>query len=622
MRWAAGWLAGAWLIPVLTHLLSADWLLPPLVLGLTAGLLRGGRTLLDRLMLASALLIGTLCAAGLLFTAWPFGFHPVPIAGTALTVLGAISVFTGRRPRLPRPALTDGITAGAALAVAAYVAMPYVRTDSTGRLAMMVAGGEDASRHVTVFDTLRRLGGFAYWQTPQQVPDLYEILRYYPSGWHLSAGVLDSFVRSSTDTGSMVSAMDHFLWFFLAGYGLLALAIIWGAQWIAGPLLGPWRLPLVAFLVVQLIYSDIPVMVIFGFPSEIFGLAQLALLAAVLVRRPSSPREQMVLIGALVVGIGFSYELFLPSAVLAAGAWLLYRRRLVLAHLRFALVVGAVSGVLALVPITLGMLYGRHGDLVQQPGPVMPASRAFLITMGLVLAAAVITLALRRLRVWRMYLLVVVAALALPVALQAYGLLRGGDVPYYFEKGLHSVLIVSLAGLGAVALLVAPHTARLRGRRLLAASVPAVLVSAAVGVGGGVVLDDMPSKPGVAENMARTWHAGQPVKTTGAWAKTLMDLNRKYPPSPDATTVVLGEGFYVTYTSSIFFSMLQRTSGVTDKVLYRGAGLWSDNPEDIAESLARPGVPIRLIVLSPKSDPVVEEIRRARPDMPLEVLRP
>ncbi|WP_203986448.1 hypothetical protein [Virgisporangium aurantiacum] len=621
VRHVGAWLAVAWLLPVVTHLLSVDWLLPPLVLVTTASLLRGGRTLLDRLMLASALLIGTLCAAGLLFTAWPFGFQPIPIAGTGLTVLGAISVLTGRRPRLPRPALTDGITVVAALGVAAYVAIPYIRTDSTGRLAMLVAGGEDVSRHVSIFDTLRRIGGFAYWQTPQDVPDLFELLRYYPSGWHLSAGVLDSFVRSSSGTGDMVSSMDHFVWFFLAAYGFLALAIIWAAQWIAGPLLGPWRLPLIAFLGTELIYSDIPVMVIFGFPSEIFGLALLALLAAVIVRRPSRPREQMVLIGALLVGIGFSYELFLPSAALAAGGWLLYRRRLVRPHLVFALVVGVVAGGLAIVPITLGTLYGRHGALISAPGPVSAASRAMLLTLGLVLAAALLML-VRRLRVWRSYVLFMGAVLALPIALRAYVAATGGKSPYYFEKALHSVLIVALVGLGAVALVVGRHTARLRGRQLIAASVPAVLVSAAIAVGAGVVLDDMPSRPGTAEKHARLWHSGAPKTTAGPWAKTLMDLNRKYPPTPGATTIVLSDNFYVTYTSSLFFSMLQRTSGTTDKVMYYGAGLFSDETQNIADSLARPGVPIRLIVLSPKSDPVVDEIRRLKPDLQLEVLRP
>jgi hypothetical protein len=277
-------LAAAWLVPVTTHLLAVDWLLPPLVLLVTAGLLRGGRTLLDRLMLAAAALLGTLCAAGLVFTMWPFGFEPVAVAGTALTVLTSISLATGRPVRLPRPTVTDGLTAAVALGVFAYVAMPYARTGSTGRLAMMVAGGEDNPRHVAIFDTLRRLGGFAYRQTPQDLPDLFELLRYYPSGWHLSAGVLDTFVRSSTAVGDMPGAMDHFIWFSVAGYGLFALTLLWATQWIAGPLPGAWRLPLVAFLGIQLIYSDLPVLLIFGFPSEIFGLTLLALLVAVLAR--------------------------------------------------------------------------------------------------------------------------------------------------------------------------------------------------------------------------------------------------------------------------------------------------------------------------------------------------
>jgi len=47
----------AWAVPGTTHLLGIDWLLPPLVLVATASLLRVGRTLLDRLMLALCLLL-------------------------------------------------------------------------------------------------------------------------------------------------------------------------------------------------------------------------------------------------------------------------------------------------------------------------------------------------------------------------------------------------------------------------------------------------------------------------------------------------------------------------------------------------------------------------------------
>jgi hypothetical protein len=623
VRWAVGWLAGAWLVPVATHLLGIDWLLPPLVLALTAGLLRGGRTLLDRLMLAIAALIGAACAAGLIFTFWPFGFEPVAVAGTALTVLGAISVTTGRRPRLPRPAFTDGLTVAAALGAATYVGIPYLRTDSTGRFAMMLGGGEDHPRHVTIFDTIRRLGGYAFSQTPDQVPELYELLRYYPSGWHLTAGLIDGFVRSSTEVGSMTSAVDHYTYLVLAGYGLFALALIWAAQWIAGPLLGPWRLPLIAFLGIQLIYSDLPVMVIFGFPGQILGLSMLAILAAVLVRRPSGHREHMVIIGALLVAIGFGYELFLPSAFLAVAAWAIFRRRAVRPRLKFALAVGTVAGLLAIVPIVLGMLLGRHAKLLQQPGPVLPVSRALLVTLGLVLAAALVVLVVRRLRVWRSYLWVVAAVLALPVALQAYRIVTSNPVTYYWEKALHAVLLVALIGLGATVSFF-PKTARLRflGRRWIAAWIPAALVAAAVAVGSGTVLEDTPSRPGQAEQLARMWHSGRPVTASGPWAAQLMDVNRKYPPRPGELTIVLGDGFFQTYISTLYLSMLNRTSGLTDGVLYHGAGLWSDKPEDIADSLARPGVPIRLVVLSPNSDSVVEEIRRRKPQLELEVVRP
>jgi hypothetical protein len=618
-RHVGAWLVVAWLLPLLTHLLSVDWLLPPLVLLVTASLLRGGRTLLDRLMLAAALLIGTLCAAGLIFTVWPFGFEPVPIAGIALTVLGAVSLATGRRPRLPRPAFTDGLTGAIALGVSAYVAMPYVRTDSTGRLAMIM-GGEDNARHAAIFDSLRRVGGFAYLQSPQQMPDVLGQLRYYPSGWHLTAGVLDTFVRSSTGLGDMTSAMDHYVAFVVAGYGFFALALLWATQWVAGPLLGPWRLPLVVFLGIQLIYSDLPVLVIFGFPSEILGLTLLALLVAVLVRPPSSPREQMVLIGALLVGIGFCYELFLFSALLATAAWAFRRRRPVRARLAFGMVVGVTAGLLAVVPMTLGVLYGSHGTLAQAAGGVYPVSRAMLLTLGLVTVAAFA--ALPRLRVWRSYSLTAAAVLALPAALTVYRVAKDVPVTYYYEKALHAVMVVLLIGLGAAASVLGPHLARRRGRRLIAASVPAVLAAAAVAVGSGAVLDDTPWQPGAAEKMSRAWHSGYPVKTSGHWAGQLMDLNRKYPASTDNVTIVLGTGFYETYISTLYLSMLQRTSGRTADVVYLGSGLFSNEPQNIADSLARPGVPIRLIVLSPKADPVVEEIRRLKPDLQLEVLRP
>ncbi|MBM0274586.1 hypothetical protein [Micromonospora tarensis] len=99
-----GVLLACWVVPVAATAVHAAWLLPPVVLLGTASLLRSGRSLLDRMMLALALLAGLTCAVGLLFTVWPWGLHPVPVTGLALTVLTVAAVLSRRAPRLPRPA--------------------------------------------------------------------------------------------------------------------------------------------------------------------------------------------------------------------------------------------------------------------------------------------------------------------------------------------------------------------------------------------------------------------------------------------------------------------------------------------------------------------------------------
>src|SRR5256885_10585849 len=93
--------ACAWAVPVAAHLLAVDWILPPLVLLGVTSLLRSGRTLLDRMVVAFALLLGATCAAGLLISVWPCGLHPVPVARFAFTGLVGIAVALRRVPRGP-----------------------------------------------------------------------------------------------------------------------------------------------------------------------------------------------------------------------------------------------------------------------------------------------------------------------------------------------------------------------------------------------------------------------------------------------------------------------------------------------------------------------------------------
>jgi hypothetical protein len=90
------WLAAAWLVPVLAYARGVAAVLPPLVLALTAGLLRGGRTLLDRRVLATALLLGAVAAAGLLCSAGPWG--TAPGAGGRHRVHRAARGSPGHRP--------------------------------------------------------------------------------------------------------------------------------------------------------------------------------------------------------------------------------------------------------------------------------------------------------------------------------------------------------------------------------------------------------------------------------------------------------------------------------------------------------------------------------------------
>ena len=82
---------------------------------------------------------------------------------------------------------------------------------------------------------------------------------------------------------------------------VLALILVWGARWIAGPLLSGWRVfPIAAVLVGILCFGEFPDMVTSGFASEIFGLALVAGLIAVIARGPGTLKEQVVLLSLLL----------------------------------------------------------------------------------------------------------------------------------------------------------------------------------------------------------------------------------------------------------------------------------------------------------------------------------
>ena len=88
--------------------------------------------------------------------------------------------------------------------------------------------GEDNSRHFGDFDTIGRLGGYLFWQPPSDMPNVHPGMEAYPQGFHLTAALLDGFVRSSSAPADIATTVNHYVGFIIAAYGLLALTLTVG----------------------------------------------------------------------------------------------------------------------------------------------------------------------------------------------------------------------------------------------------------------------------------------------------------------------------------------------------------------------------------------------------------
>jgi hypothetical protein len=177
------------------------------------------------------------------------------------------------------------------------------------------------------------------------------------------------------------------------------------------------------------------------------------------------------------------------------------------------------------------------------------------------------------------------------------------------------VFVTLLVGLAAVAVLLP------RPRRTpLADLVPAALAAVAVAALGGVVTDDVSYTPGRTEALNRMWHAGEAARNNRPTAERLLALDAAVPAEPGVATVVLTDDLYSTYTLTLNLSMLQRTSGLTDEVLYRPQGFHLE-PASLAESLAQAGGPLRVVIAAPGAEELVKRVRQARPGLRFEVVR-
>ncbi|MGW3602079.1 hypothetical protein [Micromonospora sp. NPDC005161] len=614
---AAG-LAAAWVVPVLAYALGLAGLLPPLVLLLTAGLLRVGRTLLDRLVLAVALLVGAVCAAALLFSFWPWGLHPVPVAGTALTALLGLGLLTGRRPRLPRPVPADLAPVAAAVLSGLALAWPYLRADGlAGRLAYAMVG-EDNSRHLAAVEGIRAVGGYLFADPDAAARIAPEAMVYYPQGFHVTAALLDTFLRSSTAAGGPASTLDHYLGWAISAYALLVLAVVWAAGRIAGRLLNPVRAFGLAGVVTALaLGSELTRFVVYGYPGESLGLALTAILIALVCRPVARTGTQLCLLGALCVGVGFAYLMFLPVVGVLVLAWLVRHRRAVRRRSWLLVTVAVVTAVLTPLPSVAGLLFTDQVDNVATGGGVFPRYDAYL-ALTAVIGAGLFAGGLR-LPVWRRYAGALAAALAFAVGFLVYFRGLGTDPRYYYGKTLHLLLVVLLIGAGA-GLLLRPPPARVAAARRPGA-LPAVLarvlvaLSLVVGTagiaglarGGGIFAQPF-------GNRSTTWSA--------AWWSGLLARPRQAdvtaralaqaPVRDGEVTVVVSDHRREGYLETLFLATLQGTHGASAPAFYN---LPLAEPARAAAVVERERRPIRFLTTGPEAAAVVERLLAERPEL-------
>jgi hypothetical protein len=620
--WWLGAVAAAWVVSYLAYLVHAAAVLPLAILFATASLLRGGRSLLDRVMLAFALLFGLTGAAGLLLSYWPFGLHPVAVAGTAFTGLGVVFALTGRRPNLPRPRLGDLITVGAGLFVAAVLAWPLIR-DGQVRVLATSTKAEDIARHANLFEGIQIVQGYLYLHQDAAATHVFEGMLRYPQGSHLLAAILDSFVRSSTEPLHGMALFNHHWAYVIGGYAVFVMVAIWAAQWLGAAALTLGRQFAVAsFILAMALATDVMAALPTGHSAETAGLTLMLLLVALLARPTQRTGQQIVLVGSLIVAIGFTYYLFLPIAGILGALWLVLRRRQLLRRPVVLAVTGAATALLAPAPAAIGLLQANQSEGLGAAGGLAPNSGTLLALLAVVFAAYVSSRAWQ-VPIWRMYALALGAVGVLNVALFAVYTVRHPNRPatsgYYASKSLFLLQILLVVGCVLVARVLARPDPRQR-RHPIENGWPSLLTGSAVALAcvaaSGLVTTYSPTASQYGGVYARIWFRSGDDRDP--WARDILNVSNSDPALRGVPTYILDEQPYVGYALTLFLSAYDGTSAQTQHGLYGNAF----NPKAQAEGLIRGTTGrVRLVARTDAMLPLADELRAQFPDREIVVLR-
>lgn len=606
-------LGAAWLVPITLHLLRLDAAQPVLLLLAVAAVLRAGTNVIDRFMIAAGLLAGAVLALGLLFSVWPWGLQPVPAGGACFSLVALTGWLARRRPSLPRRWLgSDVLVLGSGLLAFLVAYAPISGLSPAKRLAFS-AITSDRFRHFALYDTIHRLGGYAFLHQQQarlSVPAPMQVI--YPSGSHFLLALLDTFLRSTTDPGTPLPEFSRYFVYMLAGYAFLITAIVWAARWVAGPRMAGWRRFVICSAVAALaISAPLADTFILGLDSDILGLAFLALAVALTVRPPRLVTEQVLIVCSLLIAVAYSYNIFaIPLVLGMAAAGIVYRRRL-RRERRFTAATLIAGGAIACYPSVLSLASGINAQshALATTGWVVPLPGALVGGLALVFIAAMISVGSRRLPAWRAMTAQLLAVIGVIGTFAVFQLIEIGRTSYYFNKLMMAGYLVCVIGLGAAGSFLRPVHAQVRQM-----GQPSRMREAGLAVAAGVAAMGLVTmfQSGLSGESPLPWAGSRlanwsSAKVTASAAPSLIALAEAGLPSGNVPTLVLLRNTRTDEYADAYAAVVNRDYG-----LMRGTfnavnyalitGLRDHLPRDRAEFLAaeealRKGpFPLRIVV--------------------------
>jgi hypothetical protein len=278
-------------------------------------------------------------------------------------------------------------------------------------------------------------------------------------------------------------------------------------------------------------------------------------LAAVAIRPLAHDREQILLIGALLVAISFTYYLFLPVAGLMAAGWLVAYRRRVMPRWRYTVAVAVVSLALAVLPPLLNRS-ADPGAVLLQKGQAVPVRTHPMWGLGLACLAASIMLIVRRRRFGVVATVAIGMAGVFAAGINRYQSANAGD-SYFWYKSLHEATVVILVASGTLAAVVRlpPRLARRSRWRLVTAVAAALVALGSVGYYGR----------GTATSMSegRRYLAGRTAEPSPAARDTFAVFDR-FPHPDDKLTVVYMDGQWPQFYATIYLGLLHHQYGTAE----------------------------------------------------------